>query len=173
MLRLLRRLLETKGTLSGILIDESEDMPSSAAYRHRFRGLLRAYQLIGYTPRRDHAYLEINRRLREQHRKVSDELVAGIRTMGASVAIDSGTDLLTINNEFTASLILVRCRQPRSGVFRWFLRLDSSLSPDVTIAARLSPDSEEIYDYYLLPSIDALSERLRLAPKNGFLLDVV
>src|SRR5262249_28791518 len=35
LLQRLRGLLQRCGTLSGILIDEAEDMPSSAAYRHR------------------------------------------------------------------------------------------------------------------------------------------
>ena len=56
MLELLRNLLSQKGSLSGIVIDEAEGMPSSAAYRARFKGLFRAYQRIGYTPRRDHTY---------------------------------------------------------------------------------------------------------------------
>lgn len=46
----LKKLLSRFGTLSGILIDETEDMPSSTVYRHRFGSLIRAYELIGYTP---------------------------------------------------------------------------------------------------------------------------
>lgn len=45
----LSHLLERKGALSGVVIDEFEDMPSSSIYRHRFGSLLQAYQLIGYT----------------------------------------------------------------------------------------------------------------------------
>lgn len=67
MLALLRQTLERYGSLSGIQIDENEEAPSSSAYRSRFGNLLRAYRLIGYTPRRDYAYLEINRALRRRH----------------------------------------------------------------------------------------------------------
>ena len=52
------------------------------------------------------------------------------------------------------------------------MRLDNSLDPDVTVAARLRPGNEEILDYYLLPSIDRLSDNLRLAQDNGIVLDV-
>jgi hypothetical protein len=79
---------------------------------------------------------------------------------------------LTINEEFTASLVLVRCRETHAGNHRWLVRLDNSLSPDVTIAARLRPGNLEILDYYLLPAIDRLSEQLRLASDNGVVLDV-
>jgi len=54
MLAALGGLLEQKGHLSGILIDETHDLPSSSAYRARFGSLLRAYTLVGYTPERDY-----------------------------------------------------------------------------------------------------------------------
>ena len=50
LLQLLRNLLQQRGSLSGIIIDEAEGMPSSTTYQHRFQGLVRAYTLIGYSP---------------------------------------------------------------------------------------------------------------------------
>src|SRR5262249_50078241 len=44
MLAVLRTLFKREGQLSGIIIDEAEDLPSSSAYRSRFGSLLRAYQ---------------------------------------------------------------------------------------------------------------------------------
>ncbi len=35
-------------------------MASSSVYSHRFGSLVRAYTLLGFTPERDYAYLEIN-----------------------------------------------------------------------------------------------------------------
>jgi hypothetical protein len=46
MLDQLRNLFTRYGTLSGVLIDESEGMPSSSAYRSRFSSLARAYTLV-------------------------------------------------------------------------------------------------------------------------------
>jgi Recombinase len=43
----LRSLLAQKGELSGLLIDETEDMPSSSVYCRRFNSLVTAYHLIG------------------------------------------------------------------------------------------------------------------------------
>ena len=172
MLALLRRLLAQKGSLSAILIDEADGLPASSAYAFRFKGLLRAYQLVGYTPRRDHAYLEINRRLREYYGTRVAEIIDELKSVGAEVWKDPATDILTINEEFTASLVLARCREVRTGSFRWFLRLDTSLAPDITIAARMEPGNQAILDYYLLPNIDSLSQQLRLAHENGFVLDV-
>ena len=42
----------------------------------------------------------------------------------------------------------------------------------MTIAARLAPGNQEVLDYYLLPCLDEFENRIRLAPKNGLLLDV-
>jgi DNA invertase Pin-like site-specific DNA recombinase len=46
----LRAILKRQGMLSGLIIDEEDDLPSSSAYRSRFGSLLRAYRLIGYEP---------------------------------------------------------------------------------------------------------------------------
>ncbi len=62
--------------------------------------------------------------------------------------------------------------RPHAGNHRWQLRFDESLSPDIIIAARLQPGNEEILDYYLLPRLDVLTERLSLRPENGLILDV-
>jgi hypothetical protein len=147
-------------------------MPSSASYRHRFGSLLRAYTLIGYTPARDLSFIETNRLLRQRQASHIDEIVRTLSEDGAQVERHPKTDLLTVNQEFTASLVLARCQQSRAGHHRWLVRVDNSLSPDLTVAARLYPGNQDILDYYLLPGLDALSARLRLAPENGFTLDV-
>jgi len=46
MLDKLQGLLKQHGQISGILIDEAEDLPSSTAFRHRFGSLVSAYRLI-------------------------------------------------------------------------------------------------------------------------------
>jgi hypothetical protein len=85
--------------------------------------------------------------------------------------IASGSSEIT-NCEYTASLILARCRETHAGNHRWHLRFDESLSPDIVLAARLQPGNEEILDYYLLPRLDVLTERLSLRPDNGLIMDV-
>ncbi len=168
----LRDLLAHEGMLSGILINVAEDMPSVACYRSRFGSLVRAYALIGYTPLRDYSYIEINRILRERHRAICASVNAELKALGADIEQDERSGLLTVNHDFTASLILARCHQSYTGTCRWLIRLETSLQPDVTVAARLMPGNVEILDYYLLPAIDVLVPKLRLAPENGTVLDV-
>jgi transglutaminase-like putative cysteine protease len=63
-------------------IDVRENMPSSMVYRNRFGSLIRAYQMIGYSPARDYRYIEINRALRDMHPAVVANAIAEIRSAG-------------------------------------------------------------------------------------------
>jgi DNA invertase Pin-like site-specific DNA recombinase len=172
MLEQLRNLFTRYGTLSGVLIDESEGMPSSSAYRSRFSSLARAYTLVGFTPERDFAFIEINRKLREAHAEHCEMLVTRLRDIGASVRQDPITELFIVNEEFSLSMIMARCQQTASGSMRWNLRFDTSLRPDVTIAVRLEPDNQSVRDYYMFPGTDLFTKRLRLSRENGILIDL-
>ena len=171
MLEGLKEVFEAQGFLSGLVIDEAEALPSSGAYRARFGSLLRAYRLVGFKPDRDYRYIEINRRLRELHPDVVAETIAGIEASGGKVERHRQTDLLTINGEFTASLVIVRCSQTNAGSLRWNIRLDTSLKPDITIAVRMDRSNQRPLDYYVLPSLDMTLPRIRLAEHNGLSLD--
>lgn len=172
MLKLLRSLYERSGILSGVLIDEQEDMPSSTAYQARFGGLLRAYALIGFCPMRDFSYLRINQWLRERHPELLHTLRSGLEDVGAEVTEEPDTHLLTVNGEFTVSLVIARCLQTTAGSYRWRIRFDTSLSPDLTVAARMASDHQRVLDYYLFPHIDLPFPAIRLAEENNdFSLD--
>jgi hypothetical protein len=111
LLERLRQLLRLQGRLSGILIDETEEMPSSSCYSSRFGSLTRAYALISWTPDRDYAYVEINRELRRKHVDLISSILDQLLRLGATGSVNEDNDLLTINAEYTASLILdVRVR---------------------------------------------------------------
>ena len=171
MLAVLRQILVKHDWISGIVIDETEGAPSSSAYRSRFGSLLRAYQLIGHTPLRDYRYIAINRVLRLRHADVIADIVRGIEHVGGDVVRDAATDLLSINSEFTASIVVARCRQTTAGSLRWHVRLDSGLQPDISVAVRMDASNEFALDYYLLPRIDVSAPRLSLARDNGIELD--
>jgi hypothetical protein len=133
--------------------------------------LLRAYQLVGFTPERDFQYVEINRALRAMHPVVVANAIDAIRGIGGTVQRDPVTDVLSINDEFTASLIIVRCCQTAAGALRWNIRFDLGLKPDITIAIRMNRMNLEPLDYYLLPRLDMAIQRIRLAENNGITFD--
>lgn len=167
MLGRLSVLLGEKGDLSGLVIDETEGMPSSSAYRSRFGSLLRAYSLIGYAPARDYRYLEINRALRCFHPDVVAGIVTNIKAVGGQVSINPENDILTVNDEFTLSVIIVRSFSLGGSSLRWKIRFDTSLRPDITVAVRMDAENHAILDYYLLPRIDMVTSPFSLKEENG------
>ncbi len=167
----LRELLKKEGFLSGIVIDEADNMPSSGAYASRFGSLVRAYSLVGFTPQRDYRYIEINRALRRIHADAVAGAIAEIEKIGGAVSWDPATDLLTVNGEFTASIVVARCRHTKAGYRRWTIRLDTGLAPDLTVALRMDGANEAVLDYYLLPLPILDTNRIRLAEANGLMLD--
>ncbi|MCC8939263.1 recombinase family protein [Bradyrhizobium sp. Arg68] len=171
LLDLLRGLLEKHGYLSGIIIDELEFGPSSSAYRTRFGSLIRAYELIGFAPERDYRYVEINRALRRMYPGLIDATIRGIQEIGGKVRRDAESDLLSVNDEFTASLCLVRSQETGGGAHRWHVRFDIGLRPDITVAIRMNQMNSGVLDYYLLPRFDMEASILRLAENNGIGLD--
>jgi hypothetical protein len=154
-----------------LIIDEAEDLPSSSTYSARFGSLARAYQLVGFTPDRDFRYIEINRILRRLQPEIIAATIEQITRVGGTVAHDSETELLTVNDEFTVSVCLVRCQETAAGTFRWHIRFDTSLNPDVIVALRMAPDNQAVQDYYILPRIELPGPDVRLGEHNGLALD--
>ncbi|MDD4556824.1 MAG: recombinase family protein [Alphaproteobacteria bacterium] len=171
MLNKLKELHNKIGFLSAIVIDEAENMPSSSAYGGRFGGLLRAYQLVGYTPDRDYRYVEINKVLRELHGNSIQETIDNIINIGGEVTFNDDKSLLIINDMFSVSIVICRCTLTSANAYRWKVRFDTSLNPDITIAVRMCSNNDDILDYYLLPSIDFQTPKLKLEENNKDLLD--
>jgi DNA invertase Pin-like site-specific DNA recombinase len=167
----LRRLFQQRGHLSGIIIDEAEGMPSAAAYAHRFGGLIRAYQTVGFTPDQDYRYLEVNQFLRRLYPEIVGQTEKMIAEVGGATVRDPATDLLTVNGEFSVSLVLSRCQLLDNDRRRWKVRFDTSLAPDITVAVRLDEANQAPLDYYLLPRLDFGQQRIHLADRNAIEFD--
>ncbi|MCU1527538.1 MAG: recombinase [Frondihabitans sp.] len=167
----LQALLERHGAISGLIIDERSDMPSSSAYRSRFGSLLRAYQLIGYRPTRDYRYLQINQRLRELHPEVLAEIHAGIARIGGATTTNEETGLVTINGELTVSVAIARCYETQVGAYRWRFAFNNLLLPDITVAIRMAGGNVRPLDYFLFPGLDLEGGRIRVAEQNGLSID--
>jgi hypothetical protein len=127
--------------------------------------------LIGFDPGRDYSYLEINRTLRVLYPQLVEDIVRRLGANGASVTRDAVTDLLLINGEYSAIMVLSRCRQTSTGSLRWLIQIDQRLIPDITILVRMDSANSRPVDYYLLPIMDIESPRLLLCESNGAHLD--
>lgn len=171
MLTKLKALHDREGWLSGLVINEADDMPSSSAYAHRFGSLIRAYELIGYTPDRDYRYIEINRHLRKVYASTIEDTIRKIEALGGHVHREVNSEFIIINNELKVSVIIARCKQTSTGRYRWKIHLDAGLRPDIFLIIRMDATNEAAFDYYLLPSLDVEDPKIRLTENNGFALD--
>lgn len=171
MIARLRTLMEKHPTLSAGLIDAAEGAPTSATYRARFGSLIRAYRLAGYVPERNYDYVAINQSLRQMYPGLIEDVMQKLDAAGASVTRDTNSDLLLINGEYSASMVLSRCRQTGAGSLRWLIRIEERCAPDITILVRMDAANERATDYYLLPIMDIASPRLLLCETNGAYLD--
>lgn len=167
MLEILQRILGVHGHLSRVVIDEYEDAPSSYCYIRRFGSLRRAYQLIGYSSERDERHYEINNALRLRHPEIVSGIVDGIHKHGGTARVDANSGAILINDEVSASVVIARCRTIASGALRWIIRLERDENIDLTVAVRMDSSNECPRDYYLLPRIDVVEKKLRLAESNG------
>jgi DNA invertase Pin-like site-specific DNA recombinase len=167
----LKRLLTVNGGLTAHLIDATDGAPSSSIYRSRFGSLIEAYKRAGYNTNRDYDFLQVNRHLRSLYPNVISDTVQQLRGIGATVAEDDTTEQLLINGEYSAALVLTRCRQTPRGSLRWNITLSQRTVPDITIIARMDASNEHPVDFYLLPVIDLPEHRLRLNQENGVFLD--
>ncbi|EGU4335010.1 recombinase family protein, partial [Salmonella enterica] len=163
-------LLKLKGKLSGMIIDEDDEMPSSSVYRNRFGGLLQAYQLINYKPKHDYDYLRINSSLREKYHVFIEQFILDISELGCYVDYDDETKLFTINDEFKISVVISRCFANNSKK-RWKIRFERKFSYDACIVIRLNSQNVNIKDYYIFPSIEILERHLLFENVNPYQID--
>jgi len=63
-----------------------------------------AYELIGFTPKRDYQYVGVNRFLRALHPQLLAQLVAKVIELGGGADRDPENDLLRINGELSISV---------------------------------------------------------------------
>ncbi len=168
----LRNLYASQGRLSALIIDEADFLPHSSLISTRFGGLLRAYRMIGYTPKRDYQYVAINQRLRAIHAEIVADVVNSIEHLcGRKIPIDSESCLLELNHNLFISVVISRCFTTPAGTRRWKIRFDSALHPDVTVAVRMDIHNEGIHDYYILPALEFSYEQIKLGEDNAGFLD--
>jgi hypothetical protein len=146
-------------------------MPSSATYRDRFGSLLEAYAKAGFHPERDYRFVQINRQIRALHPTLVDDTIRQLEAVGATVARDGSNNRLLINDQYTAAIVLSRCRKTQAGSLRWLIELERESAPDLTILVRMDPANAAPADYYLLPLVNLGSARLLLQEDNAADID--
>ena len=98
-------------------------------------------------------------------------VVDRLATAARDVHRSPDTDLITVNHEWTVSVVLAKCHRQDSGSLRWNVRFDMDLMPDVTVAVRLNEDNAGSRDYYLVPRLDMATWPRHLGFENSPFID--
>ncbi|WP_236761364.1 recombinase family protein [Acinetobacter junii] len=167
LLNLLKELYQKHGFLSGFIINESDNTPKTVVYTNRFGSLLRAYELVGFKPERDYHYIEVNKFLRKLHPEITEHVINEMSKLnGSNIHKDPVNDLIFISDEVSISLVITRCHRLSSGNYRWKVRFDTILNPDISVVVRLDSTNTTIKDFYLLPRLDFMSDKISIGEFN-------
>jgi DNA invertase Pin-like site-specific DNA recombinase len=154
-LRSLKELFAREGRLSFKLIKESGAVPSPSAYRTRFGGLRRAYELVGYGQTKQFDFID------QRHR--TQALREGlITTIGAMFAGDVSivrhgggrrTKLL-LRDALTVSVLVSRSVRVWKDSVRWLIDPVQDECRYVTLLAKMDEANGCFKAFHLLPNID-------------------
>jgi DNA invertase Pin-like site-specific DNA recombinase len=166
----LRRLLEQKGRLSCVIINEAEGLPCSALYSTRFGNIGRAYELIGYHPGACSRF-EARRAVVATVTKLGADIVSMVKTVGGSAEFDEAAGVVTVNDALTVAIYLARCRRVGPGSLRWQIRRRIKLNSDQIIAIRMDEVNETMLDYILAPTNELPNGKISFLKRDRAELD--
>ena len=156
LLERLGALFRRHGKLSERLLKASPDMPCGQVYM-RLGGLAEAYKRVGYTPRRNLAWIERDQALAPIRRQFICDVVATLKGFGAVVQQDVRRQCLTVNENLNVRASITRCRT-LTRINSWRFQLCSPFNADVTVFARLAPGNEAILDNFCVPQTRKLRQ---------------
>jgi DNA invertase Pin-like site-specific DNA recombinase len=166
----LSSMLAERGRLSKDMIDKTKGMPCCETYRQRFGSLAKAWQLIGYKAARDFGFVDMNKAIRGGRSNLVSQVIADIQEAGGAVCPDSASDTLIFPGTLRAYVTICRCQFRPPAFFRWLVSFRKGPMRDITIVARLKPDSLVIRDYCVFPwrRMHLPERNIRLSPADGF-----
>jgi hypothetical protein len=168
----LRALLQTESRLSAPLIHRTAGMPCPQLFIKRFGSLRRAYTLIGYDPKQDFSFLDVNSALKRLRIEFLNEISTEFSNHEMSAIVDPQLSTICINQDFKAWVCLVRCGKTREGKSCWRIRIQAPSDCDLTIVVRMDQRNLQAHDFYLLPRGHGLGDDLLLKQNNCRELDV-
>jgi hypothetical protein len=155
LLNSLRVLLAKEGRLSLNLIKKSADVPSPSTYRHRFGGVRRAYELIGYGRPDQFGPIDLRRRTQA----LRDELMARIVVMfpyHVSIVRRGARwrSQLRMKDGSIVSVLVVRSVRTSKSTVRWRVAPVLHERGYVILLARLDQNNRAFLDFHLFPDMD-------------------
>lgn len=86
-----------------------------------------------YTPPRNYPYMGVRAALRNWWKEQRASFITKPQEQGAEIE-PVGSSSIRINNQFTATFLMLLCRKTKGGNWRWNIELASREKPDVTVA---------------------------------------
>src|SRR5579864_2019508 len=160
MLDALRRLWRRRGRLSEQIINTAKNVPSSVAYQKHFGSLNEAYKLIGYPIPREYAFVHAITMMRRMRDTLCDEVCSRIRVIGATAVRCFGPGIILINGAVTVQITFATGRPRATPDIEWVLYLNKPLRTDILVVALLSPPSQSIQEFYVVPALAGFHRRI-------------
>jgi DNA invertase Pin-like site-specific DNA recombinase len=155
----LRDLYEREGRLTADLINEEPGMANTGSYRTRFGSIGRAYDLVGFEPRRRRRRPEPD--FRDRCNSFLGEVAQRLRDRRVPIRLLSANGL-RVHRRVTLQVRLTRYRYPHKAS-HWVLDFTARHPPDFTLVCRLERNGHGVVDYYLLPATARQGGRRYLA----------
>ena len=121
---------------------------------------------------RNRSITDVKRVVIAQRRAVENTILELLARGGARVSRGRRAGLFIVEEEYSLSLTLVRCRKTKDSGIRWFVQSRSDLDADITVVARLNEANDSILDYFLLPAGTIKGSYLMLTANNPLHLEI-
>jgi Recombinase len=171
MLEKLGDVLKERSYLSAKTIAEAKGLMSSQAYKHRFGGLLGAYQRVGHTPERDYRFVQFSRSCKHAARTTIQQIKTAAECAGAAVSMDPKHGRLTVNGQLDLVVQAARCFTSDAGSHRWKVVFEHGPDWDLLVVGRMDYDNSRIRDFYVFPRSAKWPCRMGIREANDFSID--
>ncbi|WP_225112043.1 MULTISPECIES: hypothetical protein [Bradyrhizobium] len=141
-----------EGRLSSAIIDSTVGLPCASTYHKHFGSMMNVYRLIGYTPKRNYAFLQSRPRWAEQEAKLGSHVAMAIRKAGGRITSSNRTDYLRVRGSVNISIRSALCCGSQNRALYWSIKRRARLPQGWIAAIRLSEHNESVLDYVLLPT---------------------
>lgn len=159
----LRSIYRKHGRITARLVKKNRFI-CVAAIRRRFGSLITAYELAGYRPERDLAFLAHNKAAQRLRASTADAIMTGLRGRGLQVERLSGACRFLVNHEIRITVTVAQQRRSQRGHPRWLVKPAMGVD-DLRIAVLMDGQTERAEVYYFFPSPELPKECL-LSPRN-------
>jgi DNA invertase Pin-like site-specific DNA recombinase len=164
----LARLFQEKGYLTTEMINAAEGLPHSTLYRKRFGSLRQAYELVGYRQDKNFDYYGGRRDVTATIAKVAEELKHILQAAEKMSDFDRKRDILTLNSEIAASIVVARSVRLPSGSLRWKIGRKIDRSCNFVVLVRMTEGNHTVLDFHLLKPAELPQRRIEFQDWQQF-----